>query len=301
MRVAQARLDQFLALHLPAVSLARIRAAIKAGAVRVNGRKTIQGWVLKAGDRVSYDSTLGVASAAETRLPPLEVLYEDAELLVVNKPVGVQAHPAGPDQSSTLVNALAAHILNHSASQEELTRPMLLHRLDRDTAGVLVVAKTPHAARTLSQDFQRRRVTKLYLALVHGVLQNDSGEIDAPIGQSKRERPHWRVSETGSPAQTRFKVKERFAAYTLVELEPLTGRTHQLRIHAAHIGHAIVGDRIYQGGARRLNDEIRAKHQLLHAHHLTLRHPVTGREMTFTAPPPAALRDALENLRKKPS
>jgi 23S rRNA pseudouridine1911/1915/1917 synthase len=283
------------------VSLARIRAAIKAGAVRVNGRKTIQGWVLKAGDRVSYDSTLGPSSAEEASLPPLEVLYEDAELLVINKPVGVQAHPVGTEQSSTLVNALAAHVLNHSAPSKELTRPMLLHRLDRDTSGVLVVAKTPHAARTLSKDFQERRVTKRYLALVHGVMQHDSGEIDAPIGESKRERPHWRVSERGSPAQTRFAVKERFAAHTLVELEPLTGRTHQLRIHAAHIGHPIVGDRIYKGEARRLNDDVRAKHQLLHAHSLTLRHPATGREMTFTAPLPKAMRDVLEALRKKPS
>jgi 23S rRNA pseudouridine1911/1915/1917 synthase len=293
--VPRARLDQFLALRFPALSLARIRGAIKAGAVRVNGRHTIQGWVVKAGDVVNLPEEFDARSAHAA--PPLEVIYEDDDLLVINKPAGVQTHPTG-GQADTLMNALAAHLLEQAEGGKELTRPMLLHRLDRDTSGVLAVAKSQRAARVLSKAFQERQVAKRYLALVHGVAKNDEGEIDAPIGENKRGRPHWHVTPHGSPAQTRFAVKERFARHTLLELEPLTGRTHQLRIHCAHAGHPVVGDRIYKGeSARPGAGGLGAKRQLLHAHGLTLRHPATGREMAFAAPLASDLREALERLR----
>lgn len=295
--VPQARLDQFLALHLPALGLARIRRAIQAGEVRVNGRRTIQGWVLKAGDRVSHPF-----QTSTTEPPPLDVLFEDDELLVINKPVGVQSHPVG-GQTDTLMNALAAHLLKQGEQSaqpmRQLARPLLLHRLDRDTSGVLAAAKTQRAAQILSRAFQERRVTKRYLALVHGVVIEDGGEIDAPIGENRRERPHWRVTPDGSPARTRFTVKERFARHTLLELEPLTGRTHQLRVHCAHIAHPVVGDRIYKGTMRTARDGPRAARQLLHAHSLTFRHPTTGREMTITAPLPPDLESALVEVKNR--
>jgi 23S rRNA pseudouridine1911/1915/1917 synthase len=294
--VPQARLDQFLALRFPALSLARIRQAIKAGAVRVNGRRTIQGWVVKAGDMVNLPEEFDARSAPDA--PPLEVIHEDDDLLVINKPVGLQTHPTGAGQPDTLMDALATHLLKQADGGKDLMRPMLLHRLDRDTSGVLAVAKSPRAARVLSKAFQERRVTKRYLALVHGLIKDDGGLVDAPIGENKRARPHWHVTPDGSPAQTRFAVKERFARHTLVELEPLTGRTHQLRIHCAHVGHPVVGDRIYKGeSARPGADGLGAKRQLLHAHGLTFRHPATGREVMFAAPLPQDLYEAIERLR----
>jgi 23S rRNA pseudouridine1911/1915/1917 synthase len=292
----QARLDQFLALRFPALSLARIRHAIRAGAVRVNGRRTIQGWVVKAGDMVNLPEEFDARSVPDA--PSLEVIHEDDDLLVINKPVGLQTHPTGAGQPDTLMNALAAHLLKPADGNKDLIRPMLLHRLDRDTSGVMAVAKSQRAARVLSKAFQERQVTKRYLALVHGIIRDDGGLVDAPIGENKRGRPHWHVTPNGSPAQTRFAVKGRFARHTLVELEPLTGRTHQLRIHCAHIGHPVVGDRIYKGeSARPGATGLGAKRQLLHAHSLTFRHPATGREVTFAAPLPQDLREAVERLR----
>ncbi|HYE72239.1 MAG TPA: RluA family pseudouridine synthase, partial [Blastocatellia bacterium] len=268
--VPQARLDQFLALTFPSLPLARIRQAINAGNVRVNSRQTIQGWIVKAGDKVTHQFPIHHQSSSSTFT--LEVLFEDRDLIVINKPVGLQTHPSA-NQPDTLMNALAVHLLKHADQQKELIRPMLLHRLDRETSGVLAIAKSQHAARELSKAFQERCVSKQYLALVYGVVKDDIGEIDAPIGENKRQRPHWRVMENGSPAQTRFTVKERFEHYTLLELEPLTGRTHQLRIHCTHIGHAIVGDQIYKGTTRIVDNQLRFKHQLLHAYKLAFRHP----------------------------
>lgn len=304
--VPQSRLDQFLALEFPSLNLARIRQAINAGEVRVNGRQTIQGWIVKAGDKITHHFPAQNQSSSNST--PLEILFEDPDLIVINKPVGMQTHPTA-NQSSiaastspitspiTLMSALAEHLLKHADKQKELIRPMLLHRLDRETSGVLAVAKSQYAARELSKAFQERRVSKRYLALVYGIVKDNAGEINAPIGENKRQRPHWRVMENGSPAQTRFTVKERFENHTLLELEPLTGRTHQLRIHCAHIGHAIVGDQIYKGTVRTVDNQLRFKHQLLHASTLVFRHPRTGQEVTFHAPLPPEMRNALEYLR----
>lgn len=295
------RFDQFIALHFPAISLTRIRRAIREGAARVNGRQRMQGWILQPGDQISLKIDPGEPTAAKPEDIPLDILFEDDDLLIINKPVNLLSHPSHTEKSGTLMNAIAWHLLHHAQAGKSAARPVLLHRLDRDTSGVIAIAKNDRATRIVTKAFRKRRVSKRYLALVAGVVAPDSGEIAAPIGRSPHTWPRWRVIESGDPAQTRFVVKERFAQLTLLELEPLTGRTHQLRIHCAHFGHPIIGDQVYKGNGATpvvVVPGIKTKHQLLHAHSLAFRHPTTGAEMTFTAPLPQAMKEALAQLRR---
>lgn len=296
------RLDQFLALQFPAISLTRLRTAIKQGDARLNGRTSFAGWVLQAGDQVTILLDPDVPTSALPENIALDVLFEDEDLLIVNKPVGLLSHPSHKEKSGTLMNAIAWHLLHSPRTATTAPRPILLHRLDRDTSGVIALAKTERANRIVSKAFRERRVKKLYLALVYGVIAEDSGTIDAPIGYEPHMWPRWGVRETGDSSQTHFTVKERFAQHTLLELEPLTGRTHQLRIHCAHIGHPIVGDPVYKSSDKTLSQPLpglKLKHQLLHAQSLALRHPSTGEEMQFVAPLPAALAAVIEQFSRR--
>ena len=293
------RLDQFLALQFPAVSLTRLRTAIKQGDARLNGRTSFSGWVLQAGDQVTIQLDPDVPTSALPENIALDVLFEDEDLLIVNKPVGLLSHPSHKEKSGTLMNAIAWHLLHSPRTATTVPRPILLHRLDRDTSGVIALAKTERANRIVSKAFRERRVKKLYLALVHGLIAEDSGTIDAPIGFDPNTWPRWGVRDTGDASQTKFTVKQRFAEHTLLELEPLTGRTHQLRIHCTHIGHPIVGDPVYKSGDKTAPTPLpglKWKHQLLHAHALTLRHPSTGEEMRFVAPLPPAMTEVISQL-----
>lgn len=295
-----ARLDQFLALQFPAVSTTKIRNVIKAGQAQVNGKKTFPGWILQAGDQVSIQLDAGEPTSSLPENIPLEILFEDPDLLIINKQVGLLSHPSSSEKSGTLMNAIAWHLLHHSTIQSA-KRPILLHRLDRDTSGVIAIALNERAARIVNKAFRLRRVTKRYLALVHGAVPHEGGEIDAPIGREAHGWPRWRVKEGGDPSQTRYTVSERFTHHTLLELEPLTGRTHQLRIHCAHLGHPIIGDTVYKGSADISKSVIAVpglKSQLLHAHLLTFIHPSTGEKMTFTAPLNSIMRETLEKLRQ---
>ncbi|HEX4948427.1 MAG TPA: RluA family pseudouridine synthase [Blastocatellia bacterium] len=291
------RLDQFLALHFPAVSLTRLRTAIKQGDARLNGRTTFSGWIVQVGDTVTIQLDPDVPTSAMPENIALDVLFEDEDLLIVNKPVGLLSHPSHKEKSGTLLNAIAYHLLHSPNKPTAVPRPILLHRLDRDTSGVIALAKTERANRIVSKAFRERRVKKLYLAVVHGVIVAEHGTIDAPIGYDPHTWPRWGVRENGDASQTNFTVKQRFAYHTLLELEPLTGRTHQLRIHCAHIGHPIVGDPVYRGSDKTVLHPIPGhtlKHQLLHAHTLTLRHPATGEEMHFIAPLPPTMIEAIQ-------
>jgi 23S rRNA pseudouridine1911/1915/1917 synthase len=293
------RLDQFLALQFPAISLTRLRTAIRQGNARLNGRTSFSGWVLQAGDQVTIQLDPDAPTSALPENIALDVLFEDEDLLIVNKPVGLLSHPSHKEKSGTLMNAIAWHMLHSPRIATITPRPILLHRLDRDTSGVIALAKTERANRIVSKAFRERRVKKLYLALVYGAVAEDSGTIDAPIGFDPNTWPRWGVRESGDASQTHFTVKQRFAAHTLLELEPLTGRTHQLRIHCAHIGHPIVGDPFYRGSNKIAVQPllgVKLKHQLLHAQSLTLRHPSTGEEMCFTAPLPSAMAEVIEQL-----
>jgi 23S rRNA pseudouridine1911/1915/1917 synthase len=290
------RLDEFVATRLPKISLTRIRRLIAEGDVLVNKEKSLKGVRLRPGDRVSVKIFAAEKSSATPEPIPLDILFEDEHIIAVNKPAGLLTHPSNTEKSGALTNALAWHFWQTAG---EPIRPGLVHRLDRNTSGVMVIAKTPRAHRTLSKHFRERLVKKFYLALVSGRVEKDSGEIDAPIGSDPKVWPHWRViheSEGGKPARTIYRVKRRFKAHTLLELEPLTGRTHQLRIHCDLIGHPIVGDPIYASTADPIATGHKLKHHLLHAARLAFRHPATGKEMNLEAPLPKAMADLMSEL-----
>lgn len=292
----RARLDEFIAAELPKVSLTRIRKLISDGDALVNGAPSVKGLRLTPGDIITVKIFAADKSSATPEHIPLEILFEDEHLLVVNKQTGLLAHPSNREKSGTLMNALAYHFWQTSGSA---IRPGLVHRLDRDTSGAMVIAKTPRAMRTLSRHFRERWVSKRYTALVSGRIEQDQGEIDAPIGCDPKTWPHWRVMTDGpdaKPAKTLYRIKQRFASHTLLELEPLTGRTHQLRIHCNLIGHPILGDPIYASTVDPLVKELRIKHHLLHAGHLGFKHPATGQPMDFEAPLPQLIRGLLEKL-----
>lgn len=295
-KVRPPRLDEFIARELPKISLTRIRRLIAEGDVMVNGVASLKGERLKRHDQVTVKLFAAEKSSATPEAIPLDILYEDADLIVINKPVGLLVHPSNSEKSGTLLNGLAYYFWEQHGLA---VRPGLVHRLDRDTSGVIVIAKTPRAHRTLSKHFRERWVKKFYLALVSGVVANDAGEIDAPIGSDATKWPHWcvqPVDQGGRTAQTRYRVKQRFAAHTLLELEPLTGRTHQLRIHCQLIGHPIVGDPHYHNGFDPLVRQHKLKHHLLHAARLVFRHPATGKELDLQAPLPAPMHELIEGL-----
>lgn len=295
------RLDEFVARELPKISLTRIRRLIAESDVLVNGQTSLKGVRLASGDQVSVKIFSADKSSSTPENIPLEILYEDDALIVVNKPVGLLVHPSHSEKSGTLLNGLAYHFWQTAGGA---IRPGLIHRLDRNTSGVIVLAKNERAHRTLSKHFRERWVKKFYLALVSGRVERDTGEIDAPIGskEGKDVWPRWQVmseAEGGKPAKTIYKVLRRFAAHTLLELEPQTGRTHQLRIHCNLIGHPIVGDPIYRS-ALSAPDSLAAQHRiknhLLHASRLIFRHPAGRGDMNIEASMPEQMRNVIAAL-----
>jgi len=290
------RLDEFVASQLPKVSLTRIRRLIAEGDVLLNNEKSLKGVRLRPGDKVLVKIFAAEKSSATPEPIPLDILFEDEQIIAINKPAGLLAHPSNTEKSGTLTNALAYHFWQSGGAA---IRPGIVHRLDRNTSGVMVIAKTPRAHRTLSKHFRERRVKKFYLALVSGRVERDSGEINAPIGSDPKVWPHWRVmqeSQGGKSAETLYRVISRFNAHTLVEVEPLTGRTHQIRIHCDLIGHPIVGDPIYAPTVDPIATKHKLKHHLLHAARLVFRHPATGKEIDLVAPMPRALIDLMAEL-----
>jgi 23S rRNA pseudouridine1911/1915/1917 synthase len=295
-KVRTPRLDEFIARQLPKLSLTLIRRLIAEGDVLVNGTASLKGERLNRLDKVTVKLFAAEKSAATPEPIPLNILFEDADLIVINKPVGLLVHHSNSEKSGTLLNGLAYYFWE---KQGEPVRPGLVHRLDRNTSGVIVIAKTPRAHRTLSKHFRERWVRKFYLALVSGVVAQDTGELDAPIGSDPNKWPHWGilpVEQGGRAAQTRYRVKQRFARHTLLELEPLTGRTHQLRIHCQLLGHPIVGDPHYTDAIDPLAKQHRLKQHLLHAARLVFKHPATGKELNIQAPLPAQMQELIAQL-----
>lgn len=298
-QIRKPRLDQFLAERLTSLSLTRIRTLIAVGEIVVNGAPSLKGVRLQPGDVVVIkDNEAGQAPTSATpEQISLVILYEDEEIIVVNKPSGMLTHPSNREKSGALTNALAHHFL------ETTGRPIragLIHRLDRDTSGAIVVAKTLRAHRALSNAFRDRRVSKTYLAIVSGVPALESGEIDAPIGSDPTDWPHWKVMEDGRPAKTRYEVRRRFPKHAMLHLEPLTGRTHQIRIHCALIGHPLFGDPVY--GIR--NDpeakQFGVKRHILHAQRLAFPHPTRREQIDLIAPLPQPILDLIGRLTADP-
>jgi 23S rRNA pseudouridine1911/1915/1917 synthase len=287
-RDAGQRLDALLA-RCSGLSRARVQRLIQDGHVLLGGHPQ------KSHHRVSPGETIQLRVPPPTPLDlipeaiPLDILYEDDDLLVLNKPPGMVVHPGAGRTSGTLVHALLAHCQTLPGIGG-VERPGIVHRLDRDTSGGLVIAKTEAAHQSLSRQFKARQVRKTYLALVHGEMRQETGRIEAPIGRRENDRKRMGVRASGGrEARTAYRVLRRLPGMTLVELGLETGRTHQIRVHLAHIAHPVVGDRVYGGRRERRHagsDAPAAERQLLHAWRLGFHHPRTGAWMEFTAPVP---------------
>jgi 23S rRNA pseudouridine1911/1915/1917 synthase len=310
------RIDAYLASRFTNYSRRVIQKSIEAETVLVNGRPVKASYRVRSGDMVSVRLPEMPDMTPVPEDIPIEVVYEDAALTVVNKPPGMVTHPAKGNWKGTLVNAIQFHYDTLSTLAGE-NRPGIVHRLDRDTTGLLVVLKDDLAHRRLALQFELRQIHKEYLALVHGVPQRDSDYIERPIGfhPTVREKMAIRAPEDGGKAAVTFyQVIERFRDFALVRCKPQTGRTHQIRIHLTHIGHPILADKLYSGrdritladivgpdGLRTLPEDeaqtVLIDRQALHAHRLRFRHPTTDQELDLTAPLPADMERTLAALR----
>ncbi|MBA2606365.1 MAG: RluA family pseudouridine synthase [Acidobacteriota bacterium] len=247
--VRKNRLDNFLCDEITVVSKIYLRNLLKREVCTVNGTIKGGGYHLQKDDLVELEVDVSAETAMKPECIPLQIVFEDEEIIVVNKPAGLLVHPTSSQKTGTLLNALAYYLNQENVNlnnSNKLIRPGLVHRLDRLTSGLVVAAKTTRAHKLLSNHFERRLVKKKYLAVVEGVLKNDSGTIDAPIGRVEQ-TTQWNVTTDGKSAITHYKVLEKFSDKTLLELEPVTGRTNQLRIHCAYLGHPIIGDPAYNG------------------------------------------------------
>lgn len=285
------RLDKALA-DLTELSRSQANEAIKAGTVLVNGKLSKAKYAVKEDDVITYEVPEEEVLEYKAEDIPLDIIYEDADVAVVNKPQGMVVHPSAGHTSGTLVNALMYHVKDLS-SINGVVRPGIVHRIDKDTSGLLMVAKNDKAHNALAAELKDKKSLRKYVAIVHGNLPNDRGVIEAPIGRSDKDRKKQAVTAKGKPAVTRFTVLERFGNYTLVELQLETGRTHQIRVHMAYIGHPVAGDPLY--GPRKT---LKGHGQFLHAKTLGFTHPTTGELVEFTAEEPAIFKETLEKLRK---
>ena len=296
------RLDAFLAAHVEGWSRARLQRLIEDADVLVNGRVAKPSYKLHANDEVEVELTSPPPTLFAPEDIPLEVVYEDDELIVVNKEAGVVVHPAAGINSGTLANALAFHFQQLSTAAGA-ARPGIVHRLDKGTSGLLVAAKTEAAHTNLADQFRAREVFKSYVALVHGQVESETGQIDQPIARDPRNRTRMAVVRAGRPALSIFTVRKRFERFTLLDVELKTGRTHQIRVHLSWLKHPVVRDEVYGGGRDntvadpRMRAQIaRLDRQFLHAERLGFRHPRTGELLRFSAPLPAELTQLLDTL-----
>ncbi len=298
-QAAGLRFDQALARALPQYSRALLQAWIESGAVQVEGRPLRAKDKVLGGEQVRIEARLAAQTAAAPEAIPLAVTFQDRALLIINKPPGLVVHPGAGNARHTLQNALLA--LDPRLAL--LPRAGLVHRLDKDTSGLLVVARTPEAHTAITAAMAARTIGREYLALCTGVMTG-GGTIAEPIGRHRSQRTRMAVRADGRPAVTHYRIAKRFRAHTLVRVELETGRTHQIRVHLAHIGFPVVGDPLYAGRRRipagctpALTAELHAfRRQALHAARLRLKHPVTGRELAWEAPLPADLQCLLAAL-----
>ena len=289
------RLDKYLGSVLPDQSRSWLQKLIKKGAVRVNGKAVKASCRLEAEDQIEID----LQEPEELPIPaediPLDILYEDADLLIVNKPKGMVVHPAAGHRTGTLVNAVLYHCRGQLSGINGVLRPGIVHRIDRDTTGALVVCKNDRAHVHVAEQLKEHTITRRYVAVVAGVLREDEGTVDAPIGRHPADRKRMAAGvKNGKRAVTHYRVLRRMKGHTLIECRLETGRTHQIRVHMASIHHPILGDTVY--GASK--DPYQLEGQALHARVLGLVHPVTGAYIEVEAPVPEYMQALLEKLEK---
>ena len=291
--VANLRLDKALTILLEDVSRSKIQSHLENGLILVNGKVEKSSYKLAEGDVISIQDFPNETSDLNPEDIPLDIVYEDDDVMVVNKPKGLVVHPGAGNEEHTLANALKFHSENLSSLNGEF-RPGIVHRIDKDTAGLLIVAKNDAAHAYLSNQLMDHTLGRKYYALVLGVIPENEGKIIAPIGRDQKFRQKMAVDLLrGKEAETNFKVIERFRETTLVECALKTGRTHQIRVHMTYIGHPVIGDPVYGKGNRVITDD----GQLLFAHEIHFIHPKTKKEMTFSVNLPKYFQDILEKLR----
>ncbi len=298
------RLDRVLGELFPNHSRSALARLVLAGRVRVNGHAASKpSQKISGAQRIELDVPEATASTVESQDLPLTILFDDADVVVVDKPAGLVVHPAAGHTDGTLVNALLFHVRDLSGIGGEL-RPGIVHRLDKDTSGVMIIAKNDEAHRKLTAEWNTERVQKEYLALVYGTPSNDRGTIDAPIGRDPRDRKRMAIVDSGRRAITDYEIVERLRGTSLVRCRLRTGRTHQIRVHMKHLGHPIVGDPVYSGpqwkgiAEKKVQRALSAlTRQMLHAERLTFAHPKTGASISVRSEMPADMREVIEILR----
>lgn len=284
------RLDRFLVARFPDLSRSRIQSLVAGGAVTVNGAMMRTSYKPAPGDLIALNLPDPAPSALIPEAIPLAIVYEDSDLLVIDKPAGIVVHPAPGHPSGTLVNAILAHVSDLAGVGGEL-RPGIVHRLDKETSGLIVVAKHDRAHAHLAAQLKDRRMDKRYIALVDGAPATESGTIEAPVGRDPKKPQQMAAIASGRPAITHFRVMRRYGKHTLLECKPVTGRTHQIRVHLAALGCPVSGDRTYG----RNQPSVPLERHFLHAARLTLTLP-SGLERTFESPLPEELEHALRQI-----
>lgn len=285
------RLDKYLASELEDLSRTQIQNLIKDNNVLVNEKEVKANYILSLGDEIIVKIPDPVDIDIKKEDIPLDIYYEDDDVIVINKPSGMVVHPALGNYSGTVVNALMYHC-NDLSGINGVNRAGIVHRIDKDTSGLIVACKTDLAMKSLSKQFFEKTVERKYIAICYGVINHNLGRIDAPLGRDPENRKRYAVVDDGKHAVTNFRVLERFKEFSLLELELETGRTHQIRVHMKYIGHPIVGDPLY--GPRTV---IGTNGQYLHAGTLGFTHPRTGERLHFTSPLPDFFKEYLESLR----
>lgn len=286
------RLDAYIAKKNKEISRTMVQKLVEDGNVLVNGSKKKISYRVQKGDVIE----LNVPEAKEIKLKaqeiPLDIVYEDSDIIVVNKPKGMVVHPANGNPDGTLVNAIMAKCKGSLSGIGGEIRPGIVHRLDKDTSGLLIVAKNDKAHINMSNQIKNREVRKIYIALVKGNIGEDEATINMPIGRSTKDRKKMAVRKDGKEAITHFRVLRRYGNYTLLEIKIDTGRTHQIRVHLAEIGHPVVGDRVYSNG----KNEFGVEGQMLHAKSLDFKHPVTHKHIHLEADLPEYFKEVLNKL-----
>lgn len=286
------RLDIYIAENFNELSRTMIKKLIESNNILVNDKSEKVSYKVQANDNISID----VPEAKETKLKaqeiPLDIIYEDSDIIVVNKPKGMVVHPANGNPDGTLVNAILSICKNSLSGIGGELRPGIVHRLDKDTSGLIIVAKNDKAHINMSEQIKERNVKKTYIALVRGNVPEEEATINMPIGRSTKDRKKMAVTKNGKQAITHFKVLKRYSKYTLLGIKIETGRTHQIRVHMAEIGYPVVGDAVYSNG----KNEFGIEGQMLHAYKLEFMHPITNKHMELTAPLPQYFEEILKKL-----
>ena len=292
--IEKGRLDKVIRKKKKNISRESIQRMIKSGNILVNGKREKPSYNVNIDDIITIEEVNAEEIDLKPQELPLDVLYEDDDILIINKEKGIVVHPGNGNPDGTIANAVMARCKGSLSGIGGKIRPGIVHRIDKDTSGLVIVAKNDESHINLSTQIQNRKVEKTYLALTRGVIKENEATINMPIGRSQKDRKKMAVTKTGKEAITHFKVLERFNGFTMLEIKIETGRTHQIRVHLAEIGFPIVGDEVYSNGKNPFN----VKGQMLHAAKLKFKHPKTGKIMEIEAPLPEYFKEVLEQLRK---